>query len=166
MRIAEIFIPVLFATLLLSAADSLAKDEVYRWVDENGVVHFGDRADGQAGAEQVDIQVSRDNSSSPYPTTESADPVQQAEPQPEPEPEPSYAQQRRDERAAKRQEAREKQEAIAARCEQSRQRVAKLEPTPRVLVRHEDGTVDRLDDNRRLEILAEAKNYIAEYCEK
>ena len=42
MHISKVFMTVLFATLVLLAADALAKDEVYRWVDENGRVQFGD----------------------------------------------------------------------------------------------------------------------------
>ena len=160
MRIAIIFMTVLIGALGLSATDALAKDEVYRWVDEDGVVHFDDLPGKQAGAEPVKIRkspgVSNQASSSPAP----ADANQQEEPQ------PSYAQQQRDERAKNRREAAEKKSAIDAGCEQRRQIVATLEPSTRVMVKLEDGTVTRLDDNERLESLAEAKDYIAEKCDK
>jgi len=154
----KILLTVLFATLTLSAMDALAKDEIYRWVDENGVVHFGDRSEGQPDAELVDIKASSDNGIGSSAVPAPADPDQQAEPQ------PTLAEQRRAERAAEYKEAAEKRKAVTAVCEESRQRVATLEPSPKVLVRHEDGTVDRLDDNKRLELLAEAKAYIAENC--
>ena len=156
MRIATILTTVFISTLLLSAMDAVAEDEIYRWVDEHGVVHFGNRPDGQAGVEKVDIPETRINSSQPAATTASGDTSQ----------EPSYAQQRRDERAKIHKEAAEKEQAIAAGCAQRRQLVAQLEPSTRVMVRLEDGTVTRMDDNKRLETLGEAKAYIAENCDK
>lgn len=156
MRISTILSLVFISTLVFSAADAIATDEIYRWVDENGVVHFGDRPDGQAGVEKVEVQENQ-NSNTPTASAPAATDASQ---------EPSYAQQRRDERAKKHEEAAEKEQAIAAGCEQRRQLVAQLEPSTRVMVRLEDGTVTRMDDNKRLETLAEAKAYIAENCDK
>ena len=51
-------------------------------------------------------------------------------------------------------------------CAQRRTLVSQLEPSSRVMVKMEDGTVTRLDDNIRLETLNEAKTYIANNCEK
>ena len=156
MRITTIYVAALMIALVLSASSAVAKNEVYRWVDENGVVHFSDRADGQANAEQVDIQKSPSSSSLPSSSSVSSNADQQ----------PSYADQLRNERAEKRREAAEQQRAIAAGCAQRRQLVARLEPSTRVMVEHEDGTVTRMDDNERLETLGEAKAYIAEKCGK
>ena len=156
MRIATILMAIFISILVLSATDAIADDEIYRWVDENGVVHFGNRPDGQAGVEKVDIPETRINSSQPAATTASTDTSM----------EPSYAQQRRDERAKKHKEAAEKEQAIAAGCAQRRQLVAQLEPSTRVMVTLEDGTVTRMDDNKRLETLAETKAYIAENCDQ
>ena len=156
MRIATILMAVFISILVLSATDAIAEDEIYRWVDENGVVHFGDRPDGQAGVEKIDVQENRSSSTRASSAPVSSDTGQQ----------PSYAQQQRDERAKIREETAEKEQAIAAGCEQRRQLVAQLEPSTRVMVRLEDGTVTRLDDNERLETLAEAKAYIAENCDK
>ncbi len=54
----------------------------------------------------------------------------------------------------------------SAACERSRRVVAKLEPMTRVLVRQDDGTVIRMDDNDRMERLSEEKAFIAENCNK
>ena len=155
MRIATILTAVFISILVLSATDAIAENEIYRWVDENGVVHFGDRPGGQAGVEKIDIPESQINSAQPASAAASGDTSQP----------PSRAQQQRDERAEKRKEAAEKEQAIAAGCEQRRQLVAQLEPSTRVMVKLEDGTVTRLDDNVRLETLGEAKAYIAENCD-
>ena len=156
MRIATIFTIILFATLVLLAAQAVANDEIYRWVDENGVVHFGDRPDGQTNSEVIEIKSDPGTSVPAYSAPTATDSSQQ---------EPSAAQQIRIDRAEKRKEAAEKQEAIAAGCEQRHQLVAQLEPSTRVIVEYEDGTIGRLDDNERLETLAEAKAYIAEKCD-
>ena len=156
MRIATILTAVFISILVLSATDAIAENEIYRWVDENGVVHFGDRPGGHAGVEKIDVPESQINSTQPASATATTDASQP----------PSRAQQQRDERAEKRKEAAEREQAIAAGCEQRRQLVAQLEPSTRVMVKMEDGTVTRLDDNVRLETLGEAKAYIAENCDK
>jgi hypothetical protein len=55
---------------------------------------------------------------------------------------------------------------VAEACEQRKEIVSKLEPSPRVMVQMPDGTVTRMDDNLRLETLEEAKSYIAANCDK
>lgn len=160
MRFATLFMAVLIIPLALSVNDAVAKGEVYRWTDENGVVHFGQRPEGGANTEQVIIRKSPASSTPSSSTDTSTDEDQQQEPQ------PSYPQQRRDEREKKRQENAERQKEIAAGCEQRRQIVSTLEPSTRVMVHNEDGTVSRMDDKVRLEALAEAKAYIAENCDK
>jgi hypothetical protein len=156
MRIATILMVFFISILVLSATDAIAEDEIYRWVDENGVVHFGDRPGGQAGVEKVDIPESQINSAQPASAAASGDTSQP----------PSRAQQQRDERAVTRKEAAEKQKELEAGCTQRRQLVTQLEPSTRVMVTYEDGTVIRMDDNDRLEKLNEAKSYIAENCNK
>lgn len=158
MRTTTIFMAILSATVILLATDAIAKDVVYRWVDENGVVHFGELPDDQANAEAVEIHASPPSSS------QSASPPVLIQSSQQQESEPTYAQQRRDERAKNRKEAAMRQQDIDAGCQQRRQIVANLEPSTRVMVQGEDGEVRRLDDNERLESLDEAKAYIAEKC--
>jgi len=157
MRFVTILMTVFIATAALMATDATAKDEIYRWVDENGVVHFGDRTEGRADVEQIDIRNGNRSSSAPA----SADTNQQQEPQ-----QPSYAQQRRDERAEIRKKAAEEEKDLAKGCAHHRQLVAQLEPSTRVMVTYEDGKVVRMDDNERLKSLTESKAYIAENCNK
>lgn len=150
---ATISFSILSALLLFVATDAPAKDEVYRWVDDDGVIHF----DQQPGDDKETVNID----------TQGGVGVGQTTPQvtPAPEPEPSYAQQRRDARAERRQEAAEQRAAAEKACAQARQRVAMLEPSPRVMVKNEDGSISRLDDEKRLEILAEARAYIEKNCD-
>ena len=160
MRFTTILMAVITVAFLLLATDAMAKDDVYRWVDDNGVVHFGDRPPKKTDAEQINIHPSAGVTAPAY---ASATPASTGEQQ---EPEPSYAQQKRDERAKRRQEAAEQKQITDAACKQRRTLVAQLEPSTRVIVEYEDGTVGRLNDNERLETLNEAKAYIAENCKQ
>lgn len=159
MRIATIMFAVLIATLANPATEASAADEIYRWVDENGVVHFGDRPPANATAEILSIQPSTSSDTATAPDSDSADPGTPAEPQ------PSAAQQKRAERAGKRAELEANEKIIAEACAQRRTIVSQLEPSTRVMVQMEDGTVERMDDNVRLETLNEAKTYIADNCD-
>lgn len=161
MRIATFFTVVLSAALILAATDSAAEDEIYRWVDEDGVVHFGDQPGDQANSEQIELNTDPGGITLVNPA-----PAASNSAQPEEEPPLSAAQQQRADRAEQRKEAAAKKEAIAAGCEQRHKLVSQLEPSTRVIVQYEDGTVGRLDDNERLEMLNEAKAYIAENCDE
>jgi len=159
MFIAKSLMTVFIAAFALTVMDAIAKDVVYRWVDDKGVVHFGDQPAESANAEVVDIQSATTVNTQPANDAENASPYQQPS-------EPSRAQQQRDERAKNHQKAAELKEEIAANCERNRMIVSRLEPTPRVIVTGENGEVYRLDDAKRLKTLNEAKSYIAENCNK
>ena len=160
MRIAQMILVLLIVTLAMLATDAVAEDEIYRWVDENGVVHFGDRPPASGDADQVSVQTSKISNTAP-----SSDSTAQSPYAPSAS-EPSVAQQLRDARAEKRAEAAEKERIVAEACAQRRTIVSQLEPSTRVMVQLEDGTVTRMDDDVRLETLNEAKAYISANCEK
>ena len=157
MRFTTSFMTILITALIFSATDAVAETEVFRWVDKNGVVHFGDRADGQPNATKVDIQTAPSGSDQPTSTPVSPDTDSSQEPV------VSYAQQRRDERAQKRKETAKKQGEITAKCEQMRQFVTTFEPR-RVLIENEDGTSIMMDDDERIKQVREAKAYVAGNC--
>ena len=47
--------------LLVIVWSSAASAEVYKWVDENGKVHFGDRAPEKKSAEEISAQLEKTN---------------------------------------------------------------------------------------------------------
>ena len=152
MRFATFFMIVFIGIFTVWAPQSAAQDEIYRWVDDKGVVHFGDRPSQQADVEKISIPESQ-----PQPS------AIQEEAQ---NPQPNLAQQLREERAEARREREANAEVTAKNCEKARELVSRLEPMTRVMVTHEDGTVTRMDDNDRLEKLGEAKTFIAGNCDK
>lgn len=154
MRNTSLYAPVLIAALVLAAMDATAMDDVYRWVDKDGNVHFGDNPPQQANAEIVDIQPNSIGVA-PAPATLVNSPQQ-----------PSRAQQQRDERELERKANAETKQALAAGCDSRREAVAQLEPKPRVMVTTESGEVYRMNDDDRLTELAKLKAYISENCKK
>jgi hypothetical protein len=159
MRIAAIWMVLVLGTGPYVVDNALAGGEVYRWVDENGVVHFGDQPDAAANAEVIEIKKSPTGPGQ-APAAATAEAGSNAD-----DAKSSYAQTLREERAAKRKEAAAQQKTIDDNCRRSREVVSQLEPSPRVNVTHEDGSVTRMDDNERLRVLNEAKAYISENCE-
>lgn len=157
MQFGRLLVVILSVTAILLAAHVLASDKIYRWVDENGVVHFGDRPDTQKTAEKIEL-----------PQHEPSQAYQPGnQPPAEPEPlitEPSYAEKKRLERAARRKESNQQRQEIAGLCAEAQQKIARYEPRPRVMVKNEDGTVSRIDDNQRQQILAAAKSFIDDNC--
>ena len=160
MRFTTFFMIIFIGTLTTWAPQSSAQEEIYRWVDENGVVHFGDRAPKQIDAERISIPQSHVISAQPSADAAAVDPTDAQDPQ------PSFAQQRRDERAEARREREANAEVTAEKCTKARQVVSQLEPSPRVIVTNEDGTVSRMDDDYRLETIGKAKAFVAENCNK
>ena len=157
MHKATLYTALLMATLMITATDARAADNVYRWVDDQGNVHFSDQPPEKVNAEVVELQPGPAISSQ---AAEEPASVADAE-------QPSRAQQQRDERAEKRKENEERQAALAAGCAQRYELRSQLEPSTRVMVKDiETGEVTRMDDNERLKVLGEAKAYIAENCNK
>jgi hypothetical protein len=165
----QILYSLLAILMALSSSALVAENKIYRWVDADGVVHYGERPNAQFNSEEVAVSkapgYSQQASPAPStPTSASGGEAGEAPGAQATEPEPSYAQQRRDARAKARKEAAEEKQEMAAKCDLHRQLVAKLEPMPRVIIQREDGTVERMDDNERLAQLKKSKDFVSENC--
>ena len=145
-----------------AATDAVAATVIYRWVDDNGVVHFGNQP-------PIDVQATVVGESSSAPSRVSAPATaasgEPATEQADGEPELSYAEQRRQERDKRRNEYSEEQRRLRGECEIMRRQRDWVEPSTQVLVEGDDGNPRRLSDEERLELLAEAKAFIAENCD-
>lgn len=151
------------ACLLLAFFTAAAAGQIYRWVDEEGVVHFGQIVPQGVEAEAVGVrpntvQIDRGTAKKGEPAAADAATAGA-------EPELSAAERSRQERAERRQQAQQQAERVAAQCAQMRRQKAFLEPSPRVLVQDEDGTVRRLEDAEREKGLAEANAFLAANCD-
>ena len=162
MRRITIIVSLGIACALLHPTALVAED-IYRWVDAAGTVHYGARPPEGVDAQRVDIPAAPGTPAMPA----------QAEPRPDataPVPgaveQLSPAEQSRQERAKKAEEKRLEKAALAGRCEAVRQQLEEVEPHTRVIVKDEDGTVRRLEDQERMDLVKESKAFLAENCDQ
>lgn len=136
------------------ALASFAQDKtMYTWTDENGVVHFSDRA--PEGREVQAQQLPE----SPLPGSVSPTLDAGSDSQ------PSVAQQRREEIARKTDEARARREQQQAECTAMRAELARIEPNRRVFFTNEQGETERMDDVVRTDRVAELRDLISRNCD-
>ena len=126
--------------------------QMYKWTDENGVVHFSETPPQGQDAEVSNIP-------------EGAQPMGQA-PMSESTPGDmhSVAQERRDELARQRDQAQAEAAIRDAECAAKRAEVARLEPNRRVFYEDASGETVRMDDQVRVDRVAAAKKFIQENC--
>lgn len=156
-------VPLLALTFGLAAfcglQPALAQDNtMYKWTDENGVVHFSDQAPpGQNVQAQQLPESPKPGSVSPLQADEAA-----AAPAGQ---QPSVAQQRRDQIAAKSADARAQQDQTQAQCAVWRAELERLEPNRRVYYTNDEGETERMDDVVRTDRVAELHKAISENCD-
>jgi hypothetical protein len=160
-----ILLVLLGGTVYLSQA--LAAESIYRWVDEDGNVHFGNRA--PQGVEAVQINVKPHTvplvQSGANTLTNLGNPKVVAEAAVDGEEPLSVPEQLRQNRAERRREQAEKDRIKAVNCEVMRNQKRQVEPSTRVLVDDGNGGVRRLTDQERQDLLTEANNYLSENCD-
>ncbi len=146
-------------------ADSQAAS-VYRWTDENGTVHFGERPPEGSNAVLVNTTNTTHGVTGTQPKEPASRPNADSEDDEPFEEELSAADKSRRDRAERQAKAREEQEQIDLNCAAMRSQLAWAEPNPRVMVQDKKtGEVRRMDDSERLDLVNEAKTYIAENCD-
>ena len=145
----------LFALLLCAAlaapGDGLAQEKkMYKWTDQDGVVHFTDTAPEGVEIAPQDLPRNRASSAAnPYPAAGNG---------------PSAAQQRREEIARNSEQARTRQATLERECAAWQAEVDRLEPNRRVFFTNEQGETERMDDVARTNRVAELKAQIARNC--
>jgi hypothetical protein len=131
-------------------------ETMYTWKDENGVVHFSDRApEGQDLQAQQLPEAPKPGSVSPTGST-AASPANA---------EPSVAQQRREEIARMAEENQARQQAKQVQCTSWRTELERLEPNRRVYFENEQGETERMDDVERTDRVAELHELIDKNCD-
>lgn len=143
---------IFFATLLLALAGTLQAKEMYKWTDENGVVHFSESKPAGREVEAQNLPLD--------PAPQGDNPYQQAGA----DQQPSYAQQQRDKIAQNSEQARQQQAATKAQCSALQAEVDRLEPNRRVFTTNEKGETERMDDVERTNRVASLKQQIQQNC--
>jgi hypothetical protein len=143
---------VILALPLLTAAD------IYRWVDDNGVVNYTQQKPRHVDAELV---------SSKHGSAE-APPAARPKPETPAQPELDEKQQRllQELQAAEATRRQEVAEARADNCLRARNLLERLTTKSRIKVRGDDGQVKVLPEEERQQRIAEAQQGIAVNCER
>jgi hypothetical protein len=130
-------------------------NEIYKWIDENGDVHYEDRPTGAATEERLHMTYNRTDSSAVQQRISAGVEARTA----------------RDEAkaaAAKSRQEAEENEAIAAernkKCENSRARLESYLQSRRLYRTDDNGERVYLDDEQRQEARRKAEEQVSEFC--
>jgi type IV secretory pathway VirB10-like protein len=153
-------ISLLALMILLSP---IAQSEVYKWTDENGKVHFGDRPPVEQEAEQVAVPTGPTG-----PTTEEGEAASAAEASvSRQEATQRLLEQYETERDAKKQAAAKKREEQAKRkanCAQAKDNLRNYQEHARLYVLDENGERRYYTSEEREKSLARAKADVKRWC--
>ncbi len=143
------------AVATMTFATGAAANEIYKWTDENGNIHYEDRPSGAASEERLDMS---------YRRTDNAAVNQRVKARLE-------SQAARDEArsvaAAEQQEAADQAAAAAERqqaCERARARLETYLQSRRLYRTDESGERVYLDDTERQEARQKAEEQVTEFC--
>lgn len=141
--------------------------EVYTWTDEDGVVHYTDAAQAGRAAAIVEVEGAGrpgPTDAAPAPAPEAAAPAGDADAEAADEIK-TPAQERREKMARERSERLAAQAENDRLCALHRQRFESMEPARRVFWTNEQGESVRLDDDRRMELIDESRDFLADNCD-
>ena len=146
---------VVLFSLVISA--SLHAGEIFTWVDENGVTHFGDRPPQKSEASVVPLEDEPQTSGVGTGELASFDLEVNADGK-------TLAQQRREAISRSRETAGQDEEQLTAACDHHRTELARFEPARRITYTDENGEVVRLDDDQRMLLIDTTRNFLEKYC--
>lgn len=143
------------AVMALTLASGAMANEIYKWTDENGSIHYGDRPSGAATEERLAMSYSRTNSGSVKKRVQAR--VEATSAREEARAEADAAEKEAEENAA-----------IAAerdrKCERSRTRLETYLQSRRLYRTDDSGERVYLDDEQRSEARRKAEEQVAEFC--
>lgn len=141
--------------MAVTAGSGAMANEIYKWTDEDGTVHYGDRPSGDATEERVALTYRRT-------TATSVERQMQAM--------ADYGAAREEANAARSAESQQAAEAKAEkeerqqRCQKYRAQLETMLQAHRLYREGEDGEREYLDDQQRQEARTKAEELIAENC--
>ena len=144
-----------FAALALTASAGTMASEIYKWTDEDGTVHYGDRPSGAATEQRLALT---------YQRTTGASVERQVQAQADRLAARQESRAAADAEAQQAAEAAAEEEARAKRCEQYRAQLQTMLQARRLYREDDDGERVYLDDDQRAEARTRAEELIAETC--
>ncbi len=143
------------AVMAMTVASGAMANEIYKWTDENGTVHYGDRPSGASTEERLAMTYTRTDNAAVQQRVQARVDATTA---------------RREARsvAAASQEEAAEQEAMAAeraqQCDRARARLETYLQSQRLYRTDENGERVYLDDAQRENARQKAEEQITEYC--
>lgn len=146
---------ITIAVLILILLGQATAGTIYKWVDAEGNIHYGEKApvDVQAAVITPDTRL-----------TGSVSPITAGAQKPEANTQNQNA--LTEATPIKRLSRKERKAKEAELCAMARERINQIEPVTGVLIRDPDGQMRRMDDDERLKKLQEVKDIEKEFCKK
>ena len=144
------------AALAIAFSTAAFADEIYKWTDKDGNVHYEDRPSGNPFEEQLQFSYNRTNSEALQNRIEARRDAEESRNE-------ARAQAAADKRTAE--ENRLEAEQTQAECEAYRARLNQLLSSPRIYRVDEAGERVYLDEAQRAESRTRAETYIKETCD-
>ena len=143
------------AVLTLTLSSGVFADEIYKWTDKDGNIHYEDRPSGEPSEERLQFSYNRTNSSAVDQRVQSRRDMDNAR------------RETREEAAAEERTAAENRAAAeerVAKCEGYRASLKAMLESPRVYREDEAGERQYLDETARAEARTKAEELIKETC--
>ena len=145
----------IFATLVCSIALAstplMAETTIHKWVDANGVTHFGAQPPQNVKSIEVEPRVYAPATSAPAQSTTS-------EVKPEAKPADAAADKPKEMLTISAEE-------IAKQCKDAQARLQQLEASPRLMTRTADGQMQRVPEEERQKMIETERTNVADYCQ-
>jgi hypothetical protein len=143
------------AALVLTLGGTAVAENIYKWVDEDGNVHYEDRPSGAESEERIQMTYNRTSNSTVQSRVNSFNESQQVR---------REANQAAGEEKAAAAEKRAEEEQRQKKCIDTRAQLKTMLEARRVYREDEDGERVYLDDDGRAEARQRAEDLIEEYC--
>ena len=142
---------IFMGSLLLALAPTVMAAQVYKWVDAQGVTHFGAQPPEGTNASAVNTNTAPPKSNFPLPP-----------PKPVATPPVDEKQKAVDDKV--KQDVAQQEATRAQNCSQARENVAQLKNNPRVRVKEENGEYRRITEEERQARIVENEKAVQENC--
>ncbi|AMO78749.1 protein of unknown function [Pseudomonas citronellolis] len=143
---------IVMGALMFALSAPLMAAQVYKWVDAQGVTHFGAQPPQGAEAATVDTKVAPPPSGFPLP------------PRPAPAPAPSASDKQKAADEKVRQEVAQQEAERARYCDTLRTNLAQLKNNPRVRVADDDGEMRRIPEEERQARITQTEQDLQKNC--
>ncbi|WP_152226089.1 DUF4124 domain-containing protein [Pseudomonas sp. SCB32] len=142
---------IFLGSLLLALAPTVMAAQVYKWVDAQGVTHFGAQPPEGTSASAVNTNTAPPKSNFPLPT-----------PKPVTAPSTDDKQKAADDKV--KQDVAQEDARRAQNCSQARENLAQLKNNPRVRVKEENGDYRRITEEERQARIGDNEKTIQANC--